>query len=400
MPVDRTAPPRSLVLLMALATGVTVASLYYVQPLLPVVEAEFHVGSAAAGLAVTLSQLGFAAGLAAVVPLADVLARRKLAVGLLALLAAAMVVAASSPSVAVLIGASVLIGLGVTAAQVIVPFAASMADDASRGRVVGTVMTGMLVGTLLARTVAGLLTDAAGWRLVYWGGAVLVALVAFVLARRLPADGPRERLGYPALLVSIYRVFRAEPVLRHRMAMGAVGFATFSLFWATMAFMLADAPHHFAASTIGLFGLAGAAGALAANLAGRFSDRDLGRRPGVAFAGCVLLAFALLVLARQSVVLLVLGIVVLDVGVQGLQVTNQATIYRLAEGRNGRITANYMIAYFIGGAAGSGLGSAAYTLAGWTGVCGAGAVLGAVLVGLAARARLPQPAPADRVPAR
>lgn len=194
MPSERTAPTRSLVLVMAIATGVTVASLYYVQPLLPIVEAEFHVGSTAAGLTVSLSQLGFAVGLAAVVPLADVLTRRKLAVGLLALLAAAMVVAASSPSVAVLIGASVLIGLGVTAAQVIVPFAASMADDASRGRVVGTVMTGMLVGTLLARTVVGLLADAAGWRIVYWGGAVLVTLVACVLARRLlgrrPARAP------------------------------------------------------------------------------------------------------------------------------------------------------------------------------------------------------------------
>ncbi|MGW4065099.1 MFS transporter [Amycolatopsis sp. NPDC004747] len=400
MPVERTAPTRSLVLLMAVATGVTVANLYYVQPLLHTIQEEFRVGSSTAGLTVSLPQLGFAAGLAAIVPLGDVLARRKLAVGLLALLAAAMVIAAASPSMPVLIGASVLIGLGVTAVQVIVPFAASMADEAARGRVVGTVMTGMLVGTLLGRTVAGALADAAGWRIVYWGGAALVAAAAVVLSRRLPADGVRERLSYPALLASIFQVFRAEPVLRNRMLLGGIGFATFSLFWATMAFMLADAPHHFDASTIGLFGLAGAAGALAANFAGRFSDRGFGRRPGTVFAACVLLSFGPLALARQSVFLLVVGIIVLDIGVQGLQVTNQATIYRLAAGRNSRITANYMIAYFLGGAAGSGLGNVAYTLAGWTGVCILGAALGSTLVVLAARARMPEPAPRETHPVR
>jgi predicted MFS family arabinose efflux permease len=379
---------RSTFLLMAVATGVTVANLYYVQPLLHLMQQDFHTTSEVAALTVTVGQVGFAAALALVVPLADVLARRKLAVGLLVLLAAAMAAAASSPSVAVLLVASAVIGLGVAAAQVIVPFAASLAEPAGRGRVVGTVMTGMLLGTLLARTVSGALADAAGWRTVYWLGTVLVAVLAVVLALRLPRDGVREKVSYPTLLASLYRVFRAEPVLRDRMLLGGLGFATFSLFWATMAFMLAGDPYRYDTRVIGLFGLAGAAGALAANLAGRYADRTTGRRPGIVFGLCVLVSFVPLAFARQSIALLIVGVVLLDIGVQGLQVTNQSTIYRLSAGRNGRITANYMVAYFVGGALGSWLGNLAYGIAGWTGVCGLGAVVAGIAVLVATRARL------------
>jgi predicted MFS family arabinose efflux permease len=283
----------------------------------------------------------------------------------------------------VLIALSVIAGGGAVVAQVLVPLAASLASDARRGRVVGTVMTGLLLGILLARTVSGLVAAAASWRAVYVMGAALVAALAVVLARALPADELKPDLAYRALLRSIVTIFLAEPLLRRRALFGALGFAAFSVFWTTSAFLLAGPPYRYGDAVIGLFGLVGAAGALCAQVAGRLADRGLHRQATVAFAALTASSFVPVFAGRHSLVALVAGIVALDMGVQGLQVTNQSLIYRLNPEARSRVNSAYMVCYFAGGAVGSAVAAAAYGSGGWAAVCALGGALGVVATALA-----------------
>ena len=374
---------RGLVVLFAVACGLAAANLYYAQPVLDHIARTYGASSATAGLVVTFSQVGYALGLALLVPLGDILARRRLVPAALAVTAVALVASSAAPGVGFLIGVALLVGAGSTVAQMLVPMAASLADDDSRGRVVGMVMTGLLLGILLARTVSGIVAGIAGWRAVYVVAAVLCAAMAIVLARVLPGEHDRPRLSYLSLLRSTADLFLAEPLLRRRAAFGALGFAAFSAFWTTMAFVLSRAPFHYGDATIGLFGLVGAAGALAANIAGRWADRDLTRLTTTVFALLVGVSFLPLWFGGHSLWLMILGILVLDVGVQGLQVTNQSIIYRLAPEARSRINSSYMVCYFVGGALGSAVGSWLYGEHRWAGVCIFGAGLGAAALLLA-----------------
>jgi predicted MFS family arabinose efflux permease len=368
--------PRSLVGLFATACGLSVANLYYAQPLLHTVARAFHCGSGTAGLVVTASQIGYAAGLALLVPVGDIVDRRKLTPAVLVLTAVALLASAVAPSIGVLVAVAVVVGIGSVAAQILVPFAASLADDAHRGRVVGTVMSGLLLGILLARTLSGIVAQLTSWRVVYYAGAGLMVALAAVLLLRLPAEEPRAALPYPRLLASSARLFASEPLLRRRGLLGALGFAAFSVFWTTAAFLLAGPPFHYDELVIGLFGLVGAAGALCASAAGRLADRGRARPATAAFALAVAGSFALLWWGRASLTPLIVGIVLLDIGVQGLQVTNQSLIYRLAPETRSRVTSVYMVMYFVGGAVGSAVAGAVYDSGGWAGVCVLGAAIG------------------------
>ncbi|HEY0335177.1 MAG TPA: MFS transporter [Stenotrophomonas sp.] len=381
---------RSLVLLMSVATGLAVASNYYAQPLLQTLARTFGVGDAQAGLVVTVAQLSYAAGLLLIVPLGDRLERRALIVGLYVMCAVGLLISAMSGSFSMLLVGTWLTGVCSVSAQVLVPYAATLAAPHERGRVVGTVMSGLLLGILLARTVSGLLAGAGGWHTVYWFGAAMMLLVAGLLWRGLPRHHGDPSLSYPRLIVSVVTLLRDEPVLRSRAVLGGLIFAGFSVFWTTLAFLLAGPAYGYGTSVIGLFGLIGAAGALAANLSGKLSDRG---QDGLATWGglAMLLASWLLMLAApHSLMLLIVGVLLLDVAVQGVHINNQNVIYRLDPAARNRITSAYMTCYFIGGATGSILGTLAYARAGWTGVSVLGAILAAAALGwLALSARTP-----------
>jgi predicted MFS family arabinose efflux permease len=383
-----------MVLLFAVACGVSVANLYYAQPVLDTIARSFGTSSGTAGLVVTFSQLGYAVGLAFLVPLGDLLARRWLVPTVLVVTAGGLLASAAAPDIGVLIAVAVVVGAGSVAAQLLVPMAASLADDEDRGHIVGEVMSGLLLGILLARTVSGVVAQASGWRVVYLMAAGLTLVLALVLARLLPAEGQRPRMGYGALLASAARMLGTESLLRRRVVFGALGFAAFSVFWTTMAFLLAGAPYHYDDLTIGLFGLVGASGALFANFAGRWADRGWTRSTTLAFAVLVAVSFAPLWWGRHDLVMLVVGILLLDVGVQGLQVTNQSLIYRLAPEARSRINSAYMVCYFAGGAIGSALGSSIYEHHRWAGVCLLGAAIGLMATVAAVVDTVRRPAPA------
>ncbi len=367
---------RSLVLLFAVSCGVSVANLYYAQPVLDDIAKSFGTSSGTAGLIVTSAQIGYAVGLALLVPLGDLLTRRWLVPLVLTVTAVGLVVSASAPDIGVLIAVGLVVGAGSVAAQILVPMAASLADEEHRGHVVGVVMSGLLMGILLARTVSGVVAQVSSWRVVYVMAAGMTVLLALVLARRLPEESDRPRMGYGTLLHSAARLLVTESLLRRRALFGALGFAAFSVFWTTMAFLLAGAPYHYDDLTIGLFGLVGAGGALCANVAGRWADRGWTRTTTLVFAGLVMVSFLPLWWGRHDLTMLIVGILVLDVGVQGLQVTNQSIIYRLAPDARSRVNSAYMVCYFAGGAIGSAVGSSVYESHRWAGVCVLGAAIG------------------------
>ncbi len=377
----------SRVLLLAAATGLIVASNYYAQPLLQLLGEAFGLGAGQVGWVVTVAQLSYAAGLLLIVPLGDRLERRRLIVALFVLAAAGLAVSASAGHFAQLLAGTALSGVSVVAAQVIIPHAATLAAPERRGRVVGTIMAGLLLGILLARTASGVLAGIGSWHTVYWVAAVALLLMAVALARALPAYRPRATLSYPRLIASVLALLRDEPVLRRRALLGALLFAGFSVFWTPLAFLLSGPAYGYSIATIGLFGLVGAAGALAASRAGRLSDRGLGRQVTVGGLLLLLLSWLVLLLAPVSLAALVVGVLALDVAVQAVHIDNQSTIYRLDEGARSRITAAYMTCYFIGGAAGSALGTQAWTRSGWTGVCAVGIAL--AVVALLATPRAP-----------
>ncbi len=373
---------RRLTLVLAVACGVVVANLYYAQPLLSEIAHDLHVSAGGAGLLVTLSQAGYALGLLFVVPLGDLLERRRLVLVSLAVAVATLLGAAVSPDLPVLGGFLLLGGLTSVVAQVLVPFAATLAADDERGKVVGTVMTGLLLGILLARTASGLVGQWLGWRAVFALAAVPMAVLIVVLRAELPVVAPTAPMPYPQALRSVVALLRDHPTLRLRSALGALGMAAFSLFWTTMAFLLAGAPYHYGDAVIGLFGLAGAAGALTAGRAGRAADRGHAHLATVLFAATLAVSFLPMYVGAHHLLPLLVGVVLLDAGVQGMQITNQSQVYALDAAARSRLTAAYMTLYFAGGAAGSALGALLWSTHGWGGVCAAGAVIGVLMVAL------------------
>lgn len=359
----------ALIVLMSVATGLAVASNYYAQPLLDTIAHHFSLSASSAGFIVTAAQLGYAAGLLFLVPLGDMFERRTLIVSMKLLAAGGMLITASSQSLSMMILGTALTGLFSVVAQILVPLAATLATPATRGKVVGTIMSGLLLGILLARTVAGLLANLGGWRTVFWVASALMALMAVALWRGLPKLKSDTHLNYPQLLGSVFSLFIHDKLLRTRALLGCLTFANFSILWTSMAFLLAAPPFGYSEGMIGLFGLAGAAGALGARPAGGFADKGKSHLTTTFGLLLLLLSWLAIWLGHTSVLALIIGILVLDLTVQGVHITNQTVIYRLHPGARNRLTAGYMTSYFIGGAAGSLISASAWQHAGWAGVC-------------------------------
>ncbi|KKJ27255.1 transporter [Enterobacter hormaechei subsp. hoffmannii] len=368
----------ALILLMSVATGLAVASNYYAQPLLDTIARAFDLSASSAGFIVTAAQLGYAAGLLFLVPLGDMFERRMLIVSMTLLAAGGMLITASSQSLTMMIIGTALTGLFSVVAQILVPLAATLASPEKRGKVVGTIMSGLLLGILLARTVAGLLASLGGWRTVYWVASVLMVIMALALWRGLPKVKQENHLNYPQLLASVFSLFTRDKLLRTRAVLGCLTFANFSILWTSMAFLLAAPPFNYSEGVIGLFGLAGAAGALGARPAGGLADKGKSHMTTSAGLVLLLLSWAAIWYGHVSVLALIVGILVLDLTVQGVHITNQTVIYRVKPDARNRLTAGYMTSYFIGGAAGSLISASAWQHAGWTGVCAIGAIVAAI----------------------
>ncbi|ENE7663897.1 MFS transporter [Enterobacter roggenkampii] len=368
----------ALILLMSVATGLAVASNYYAQPLLDTIARAFILSASSAGFIVTAAQLGYAAGLLFLVPLGDMFERRMLIVSMTLLAAGGMLITASSQSLTMMIIGTALTGLFSVVAQILVPLAATLASPEKRGKVVGTIMSGLLLGILLARTVAGLLASLGGWRTVYWVASVLMVVMALALWRGLPKVKQENHLNYPQLLASVFSLFTQDKLLRTRALLGCFTFANFSILWTSMAFLLAAPPFNYSEGVIGLFGLAGAAGALGARPAGGLADKGKSHLTTSAGLVLLLLSWAAIWYGHVSVLALIVGILVLDLTVQGVHITNQTVIYRVKPEARNRLTAGYMTSYFIGGAAGSLISASAWQHAGWSGVCAIGAIVATI----------------------
>lgn len=375
----------SLMLLMALATGLAVASNYYVQPLLHSLMQQFGLSSASAAWLVTTAQFGYALGLLLLVPLGDLFDRRRLVIGMNLLTVAGLLLIAFSPSTLWLFIGAAVTGLCSIGAQILVPFAASLASETQRGRVIGILMSGLLLGILLARTVAGLLAGFGDWRLVYVVAAIALLSVSLILALRLPREARKPSVRYRSLLRSVYQLFQQEPQLRLRAFFGAMAFACFSVLWTALAFLLSSPPYGYGEAVIGLFGLLGVAGVMAANWAGRMSDTGHSTRATSIFLAVLCASWLPLGFAQHSLFALIIGILLLDLAVQGVHISNQGLIYAIRPESRSRMTSAYMTSYFSGGAIGSLSCGWVYQHSGWLGVVGLGAgfALLAMLVWLA-----------------
>jgi predicted MFS family arabinose efflux permease len=385
--------PRRTVWVLAAGCGLAVANLYYAQPLLANLAGEFDVPAGRMGLAATLAQVGYGLGLLFFVPLGDVLERRGLILAMLLAVSASLLAVALSPSFAWFAAASLALGLTTISPQLIVPLAATLARPAERGRVVGAVMSGLLVGVLASRTFSGLVAERLGWRSVYLIAACLSVGLALALRLLLPRSEPQaQRLSYPRLLASIWSLLRDEPVLRQSCLFGAATFGAMSTFWNTVAFFLSGPPYQYGSDQVGLVGLVGVAGALAASASGRLADRTSPRLIIGAGMGLMLLAYGMLWALGERLAWLVAGVVLLDLGAQAAHIANQARIYALRPEVRNRLNTAYMVCFFVGGAAGSGLGAFGWSQWGWASACGAGVLLlGVGLAGFAATAGRQRP---------
>ena len=372
----------SVVLLFAVACGLAVGNVYYAQPLLDAMAEAFAMSPATIGIVITLTQIGYGIGLVLLVPLGDLLNRRRLIVTQTLLSAAALLMIALAPDSAWLLLGMTLTGLLAVVTQVLVAYAATLAIPAQRGRVVGVVTSGIVVGILLARTVAGAMADLAGWRAIYLLSAGLTLLMALLLLRALPKDeAAQPASGYGALIASVFSLFGQEPVLRQRAILALLTFASAMVLWTPMVLPLAAPPLSLSHSEIGLFGLAGAAGALAAARAGHLADRGLGQWVSGLSLLLMLASWLPIALTQSSLWALLLGVITLDLGLQAVHVTSQSMIYSVRPEAQSRLTAGYMLFYSIGSAMGSITSTAMYAWAGWTGVCLLGAAINAVALG-------------------
>ncbi|WP_336776943.1 MFS transporter [Paenibacillus sp. MMO-58] len=362
--------PAWLTILLATACGMIAANLYYAQPLVGLISSSLGLSAGSAGLIVTLTQIGYVVGLLFIVPLGDIVENRKLVVTALLLTAVALITAALAKQPFLFLAATLVIGLGSVAAQVLVPFASYLASDASRGRVVGNVMSGLLLGIMLARPLSSLIADFFGWHAIFAISAVAIVILAIVLASVLPGRKPTATTSYTALLGSMWRLLRTTPILRRRALYHATLFAAFSLFWTTVPQLLAGPKFHFSQTAIALYALVGVAGAVAAPLAGRLADRGW-TRPATAIALITVIVSVLLPLLIQTsspvgVVVLVIAAILLDAGVSANLVLSQRSIFSLGADIRSRLNGLFMAIFFFGGAIGSAAGGWAYAAGGWS----------------------------------
>lgn len=373
---------KGLILILAVTSGLAVANLYYNQPLLADIARTFHASSKAVGYVSMLTQIGYALGMLLFVPLGDIRERRIMISALLIAVAVSLVGFATAGNLLWMYAASFAIGITTVVPQIIVPLAAQLAPPEERGKVIGTVMSGLLFGILLARTVSGLIGDILGWRAMYWIAAGIMLLLSAVLYRLLPETKPEVTSTYTELLASMGRLVRKYATLREASLIGACMFGGFSVFWTSLVFYLEGPPYHYSSSIAGLFGLIGVAGAAGAPFVGRLADRIAPWKIIGILIVLTLLSYGLFGLSSLSLWSLIVGVIILDLGVQGTQVSNQARIYALEPAARSRINTVFMVSTFAGGAGGSTMGSYAWQSWGWSGVCwsGGGLIAAALLI--------------------
>lgn len=385
-PPVQAGPSRSVVFALAAASGLAVANIYYNQPMIGLMAGDLKGG--AITYVPTATQLGYAVGLVALVPLGDLLERRRLIVLQLLALTGALALTALAPTGGLVLAASLLVGLLSSVAQQIVPFAANLAPDEKRGAIVGTVMAGLLCGILLSRTLAGVVAGMFGWREMFWLAVPLALLTAALMAFKLPRSRPQASgLTYGGLLSSLWHLWREFPALRMASYTQCCQFGVFSVFWTILALRLQE-HFGFGPEAAGLFGIVGAAGVLAAPIAGRMADRSGPHRIIVA-ASVLTLASWIVFAVWHSIAGLVVGVIALDVAVQLSQISNQSIIYALRPEARARINTVYMALMFLAGAACSGLATTVWHQWGWSGVSGLGIAVSALGVALQALRRRP-----------
>lgn len=378
--------------ILATACGLAVANLYFAQPILDLLATAFHTSQGAATTAVTVIQVGYAVGLVLLLPMGDLIENRRLTSGMLVVTSAALVVAGSAQNLGMFLAASVLIGVTSVVAQILIPFAAHLAPDESRGRIVGWVGSGLLIGILLARTMSSWAAAAWGWRAIFFISAVLMLVMALVLFFLLPSRKPDHTGSYRTLMASVLELVRTQPVLRRRAVCQALMFAAFSGYWTGIAYQLID-EHGFTQAQLGLFALVGAVGVVAAPISGRIADRGDRYASGIA----LLIGVAAMVVAHVgggSVLWLGLAAVLLDIGMTAHQTLSQREIYQLRPDARARINTVYMGSVFAGGALGSALAGIFHHRYGWNGITAAGIALSALSFALWASGRFWSGSPA------
>ncbi|MGO4498246.1 MFS transporter [Paenibacillus sp. 2RAB27] len=364
--------PTWLTLVLAAACGVIVANLYYAQPLVGVISSSIGLSANSSGLIVTLAQIGYVVGLLFIVPMGDIVENRRLVVASLLLTGVALAVTAVSKQAAPFLAASFVIGVGSVAAQVLVPFASYLASDSSRGRVVGNVMSGLLLGIMLSRPLSSLVAEFLGWHAVFALSAAAIIILAIVLSKVLPQRKPTANTRYAALLGSMWHLLRTTPILRRRAAYHAFVFASFSLFWTTVPLLLSGPVFHFSQIDIALFALVGVAGAIAAPVVGRLADRGW-TKPATGIAlGTVIISMLIPLMIRTGsmtgIVILVVSAILLDAGVSANLVLGQRALFSLSPEIRSRLNGLFMAIFFLGGAIGSAIGGWAYATGGWSAV--------------------------------
>ncbi|MGV8891345.1 MAG: MFS transporter [Burkholderiaceae bacterium] len=402
MSEDSAPMPRALVALFACASGLSVANVYYAQPLLDTLATDFAISYAAVGGVITATQVGSAIALLLLVPLGDRVNRQRLMLVQLLALVVALVCVSLATTAAVLMGGMLVVGLlGTAMTQGLIAYAATAAGPAERGRVVGAAQGGIVIGLLLARVLSGVIADVAGWRWVYGLSAVVMLAMAGLLWHALPKQTlPPQRLSYAQLIFSMFTLLRHERVLQIRGVIAFLMFAAFSIFWSALVLPLSAPPYSFSHTVIGAFGLVGVVGALAAARAGHWADRGWGQWTTGGALALLLLAWLPLGFTTTSLWALVVGIVALDLGVQALQVTNQSMIFRTHPEAHSRLVGCYMIFYAAGSGAGAIAATGIYTVAGWTGVCLLGAAVSFVALVFWALTLRVMPIPTIQPPAK
>lgn len=370
---------------MAVACGMSVANIYYNQPMLGIIESTFPGQKSVTGFVPTATQLGYALGLLFLVPLGDRIERRLLIVMQFVALTLSLAAVALAPNAWPLVIASVLVGVSSSVAQQILPFAAELAAPNRRGATIGIVMSGLLCGILFGRALAGAVAVHYGWRAMFWLGLLLAISVGLLLAVVLPKSLPKTQASYGELLKSLATLWREEPALRRATMTQACVFGSFSALWTTLALHL-DAQYHLGADVAGLFGIIGAVGVLFAPIAGKIADRR-GPHFVIGLASITMLVSWLVFGAWGMVAGLIAGVVLLDFGAQGAQVSNQHVIQALRPEARNRLNAIMMSGMFMGGALGSAGASLAWGFAGWAAVCALGAGFAAIALGVHASGR-------------
>lgn len=363
------------IMIMALCTGLIVANIYYSQPLLVLMSEEFKVTESNAGQVTFFTQVGYALGLLFCVPLGDKLERKRQIVVMTLAAVVALVAAAMSVNITMLKITGLMIGFTSVVPQLILPLAANLSDPASRGKVIGTIMSGLLVGILLSRTLSGVVGHHFGWRAMFWIAAGISALLAVIMITSFPSSKPNFQGSYGDLMKSLLTLVKEQPMLREASAINACCFAMFGMFWTTVVFLLSDAPFKYTSEQIGLMGLAAAAGALGAPLVGRIADK---KNPRIAIGyGIIFLFFGyfLFYIFKANVIGIIIGIIAIDLGLQGIHVSNQTRIYTLLPEARNRLNTVFMTTSFIGTSLGSGIGLWVWSFAQWNGVCVAGTAL-------------------------